>query len=120
MSDGGFAPGIGRRRALPSLKKAAVVVTEPAGAGRGHGVHDGFDGVMRYEDHSFSNSAAAIGRRGRVETLVERGGKTAAPAVHPLGPIEGQYRDAGVANLVQDRVGVAVSRASRSPGEPPQ
>src|SRR5689334_12870899 len=45
---------------------------------------------------------AGIGLR-VIETCVERAGQTAAPAVHPLGPIEGQHRDTGVADVVENR-----------------
>src|SRR6185312_4680853 len=67
-------------------------------------VRTGTEGSSLARNHDGPDSA--IGLR-IVETLVERGGETAAPAVHPLGPIEGQHRDTSVANLVQDRVGVA-------------
>ena len=41
---------------------------------------------------------------GIVQTRVEHGGQTAAPAVHPLGPVECHHRHAGVADLVQHRL----------------
>ena len=40
---------------------------------------------------------------GVVETEVERGGQAASPAVHPVGAVERQDRDAGVEHLVEHR-----------------